>query len=173
MKDFYRNNTDKIWCFLCALSILLGVFVDVAYGLIVILLIAAHFYVNLESDVDGNFTEFDRFGVSFTALLLHLLGYLAIIALVSSFVHKNEIKTTATYDVKYLENEKILILKDNNLAIIDDAKLYWECRAKNCKRISITDITTEPINNIYSRNLTSKSSTIYSVGSVESVKSSD
>ena len=161
MKDFYKKNTDKIWYLLCVLAVSLGMFADVAYGFFVVLLIGLHFYIELGSD--RSFTEFDRFGASFTALLFHLIVYFGIIALVSSVIDKEEIKESNSYEVKYLEHEKIIISKNNNLEVISDAKLYWECRAKNCENIIITTTQEEPINTKYSKNLFLKTKIEYSV----------
>lgn len=159
MKDFYKNHLDIIWYSLIAISVVTGVFVDSTLGTLVILLIGLHFYIGFADEVGRDFTEFDRFGATLAGTLIHFLVYIVILVVVSTFIDKKEIKISNSYEIKYLENEKILISKDNDIEIIDDAKLYWKCVAKNCKRISITNITTEPINDIYSKNLPSKSYT--------------
>ena len=161
MKDFYKKNTDKIWYLLCVLAVSLGMFVDVVYGLFVVVLIGIHFYI--ESGSDRSFNEFDRFGDSFAALLFHIIVYFGIIALVSSVIDKEEIKESNSYEVKYLEHEKIIISKNNNLEVISDAKLYWECRAKNCKNIVITRIKEKHVNPIFSKDLFLKTSTVFLV----------
>ena len=157
-KDFYETNADAIWYILCILAILIGVFVNDAYGYLVILLITIHLYTVLE-----RFDRFDRFGATFVGFLLHSFGYTLIIIFVSFIVDKEEIKEVNSYEVKFLENEKIVISKDNNIEIISDPKLYWECRAKNCKNIITTTITDKPVNSIYSKNLFLKPSTVFSV----------
>lgn len=163
MKEFYKKHMDIIWYSLIAISVVTGVFVDATLGTLVILLIGLHVYIGFAEENGRDFTQFDRFGVTFTAMLSHVLVYIAILVVVSIFIDKKEIKISNSYEVKYLENEKILISKDNDIEIIDDAKLYWECVAKNCKRVVITNISTEPINDIYSKNLPSKSYTKYLV----------
>ena len=159
MKDFYKKHRDITWYLLITISVATGVFINATVGTAAVLLIGLHFYIIFADEVDRDFIEFDRLGVSFVALLMHLLGYIVILVAVSTFIDKKEIKIYNSYEVKYLENEKILISKDNDIEIIDDAKLYWECRAKNCKNIAITNINTEPINPIFSKNLPSKSYT--------------
>ena len=164
MKDFSKKNTDKIWYLLCVLAVSLGMFVDVAYGLFVVVLIGIHFYIELGSDLNRSFNEFDRFGDSFVILLVHLICYFAIIALVSSVIDKEEIKESNSYEVKYLEHEKIVISRDNNIEmIVNEPKLYWECRAKNCKNIVITTIKEKHVNPIFSKDLFLKTSTVFSV----------
>ena len=161
MKDFYKKNTDKIWYLLCVLAVSLGMFVDVVYGFFVVLLIGLHFYIELGSD--RSFTEFDRFEASFAALLFHIIVYFGIIALVSSVIDKEEIKESNSYEVKFLENEKIVINTGDNLEIIDNARLYWECTAKNCKNIIITIIEEKPVTNVFSSDLFYKTNIEYSV----------
>lgn len=164
MKDFYKKNTDKIWYLLCVLAVSLGMFVDVAYGFIVVLLIGVYFYIEFGNHLNRSFTEFDRFGVSFVALLFHLIVYFVIIAIVSSIIDKEEIKESNSYEVKFLENEKIVISRDNNIEmIVNEPKLYWECRAKNCKNIVITTIKEKHVNPIFSKDLFLKTSTVFSV----------
>ena len=163
MKDFLEKNRDIIWYLLCAIAVALGIFVDVGGGFIIVILIGIHFYIEFGNHINKSFTEFDRFGASFAALLVHIICYFAIIALVSSIIDKEEIKESNSYEVKFLENEKIVISKDNTIEIISDSKLYWECRAKNCKNIITTTITEKPVNSIYSKNLILKTSTVFSV----------
>ena len=162
-KDFYETNACAIWYILCIFAILIGVFVNVAYGYLVILLITIHFYIIL-GDVTSNLERFDRFGATFVGFLLHLVCYILIIVFVSFIIDKEEIKESTSYEVRFLENEKIVISKDNNIElIVDQTKIYWECRAKNCKNIIITTITEKPINHIFSKDLFLKPSNIYSV----------
>ena len=161
-KDFYETNAGAIWYILCILAILIGVFVNVAYGYLVILLITIHFYME-PGEGTSNLERFDRFGATFVGFLLHLFCYILIIVFVSFIIDKEEIKESTSYEVRFLENEKIVISKDNNIEIISDPKLYWECRAKNCKNIITTTITEKPDNSIYSKDLFMKTSTIYSV----------
>lgn len=163
MKDFYKKNRDIIWYLLCAIAVALGIFVDVAYGFIVVVLIGIHFYIEFGNHLNRSFTEFDRFGATFVGFLLHLFCYILIIVFVSFIIDKEEVKESNSYEVKFLENEKIVISKDNNIDIISDPKLYWECRAKNCKNIIMTTVTEKPVNSIYSKDLFLKTSTIYSV----------
>ena len=162
MKDFLKKNRDIIWYLLCASAVALGIFVDVAYGYLVILLITIHLYVVL-GDVTSNLERFDIFGATFVGFLLHLFCYILIIAFVSFIIDKEEIKESNSYEVKFLENEKIVISKDNNIEIISDPKLYWECRAKNCKNIVITTIKEKHVNPIFSKDLFLKTSTVFSV----------
>lgn len=164
MKDFLKKNRDIIWYLLCAIAVALGIFVDVGGGFIIVILIGIHFYIEFGNHINKSFTEFDRFGNSFAALLAHIIGYFVIIALVSSIIDTEEIKESTSYEVNLLENEKIVISKDNNIELIEEqSKLYWECRAKNCKNIIMTTVTEKPVNSIYSKDLFLKTSTIYSV----------
>ena len=163
MKDFLKKNRDIIWYLLCAIAVALGIFVDVGGGFIIVILIGVHFYIEFGNHINKSFTEFDRFGASFVGFLLHLFCYILIIAFVSFIIDKEEIKESNSYEVKFLENEKIVISKDNNIELIDNPKLYWECRAKNCKNIIMTTVTEKPVNSIYSKDLFLKTSTIYSV----------
>ena len=163
MRDFLEKNKDIIWYLLCIIAVALGVFVDVTYGFITVLLIGVYFYIEFGDHLNGSFTEFDRFGASFVALLFHIIVYFAITVLVSSIIDKEEIKESTSYEVKFLENEKIVISKDNNIEIILDAKLYWECRAKNCKNVVITTVTKKPVNPVFSKDLFLKTSTVFSV----------
>jgi hypothetical protein len=164
MKDFLKNNKgDIIWYLLCIITVLLGVFVDVSYGFFVVLLIGIHFYIEFENHLNRSFTEFDRYGSTFIALLFHCVIYIGIISIVSIIIDKEEIKELNSYEVKFLENEKIVINIGNNIEIIDNAKLYWECKAKNCKNIIITIITENPANPIFSKDLILKQSTVFSV----------
>ena len=160
--DFYETNVDTVWYVLCAFTILIGLFVNVDYGYLVILLIMIHFYIVL-GYVTSNLERFDRLGATFVGFLLHLFCYKLIIVFVSFIIDTEEIKESNSYEVKFLENEKIVISKDNTIEIISDSKLYWECRAKNCKNIIMTTVTEKPVNSIYSKDLFLKTSTIYSV----------
>ena len=131
MKDFLEKNRDIIWHLLCAIAVALGIFVDVGGGFIIVILIGIHFYIEFGNHINKSFTEFDRFGASFAALLVHIICYFAIIALVSSIIDKEEIKESTSYEVKFLENEKIVISRDNIIEmIVNEPKVYWECIAK-------------------------------------------
>ena len=163
MKDFLKKNRDIIWYLLCAIAVALGIFVDVGGGLIIVILIGVHFYIEFGNHINKSFTEFDRFGATFVGFLLHLFCYKLIIVFVSFIIDTEEIKESNSYEVKFLENEKIVISKDNTIEIISDSKLYWECRAKNCKNIIMTTVTEKPVNSIYSKNLFLKPSTVFSV----------
>lgn len=160
----YKENKDKIWYVLCFVSITAGIFYNVLLGLVGCLLISIHFYISLDEDIDAGFTETDRLGVSCVAFLIHITIYLGIIAIVASLVDKKEFKTFNQYYIKYIENEKIVILNEGNIEVLEDAKLYWECRAKNCTSIIKTTINEEVSNPIFSKNLPSKVSIEYSIG---------
>ena len=163
MKDFLENNTARIWFLICLIAVSLGIFIDVTYGFIVVLLIGVYCYIVLD-DITSNLETFDRFGATFVGFLLHLFCYIVIIALVSSIIDKEEIKESTSYEVKFLENEKIVISRDNNIEMIaNEPKLYWECRAKNCKNIIITTVTEKPVNPVFSKDLILKTSTIFTV----------
>ena len=154
MKEFFENNADKIWYLLCVIIVAVGIFVDAFFGLLCCVLIGIHFYIVFSDKLDRNFTKSDSIAVNFISTLLHMTIYVIIIGVTSIVVDKEEIKVSNSYEVKYLEHEKIIISKNNNLEVISDAKLYWECRAKNCKDIVITNIRTKPSNSIYSDLLT-------------------
>ena len=109
--------------------------IDTFYGFLVTLLIGVHFYISFCYEMDSNFTQLDWLGASFVALLLHYLSYFLIISAVSCVVDTQETKTSQRYEIKYMENETIVIIKNNEVLTIKDAKLYWECRAKNCDTI--------------------------------------
>lgn len=160
----YKENKDKIWWLLCFISITTGIFYNVLLGLIGCLLIGIHFYISLDEDIDAGFTETDRLGVSFVAIIAHIILYLSIIAIVASVVDKKEFKTFKQFNIKYMENEKIVIFDNNDIQILEDAKLYWECRAKSCTSIIKTTINEEVSNSIFSKNLPCKVSIEYSVG---------
>ena len=163
MKELYKKYRDQIWWSLIITAVIVGIFVDTFYGFLVTLLIGVHFYISLCYETDSKFTQLDVCGVSFIAILIHWCLYCAIIILTSLLVDTREIETKEIFEIKYLENEKIVISKNNTIQIIDDAKLYWECRAKNCKNITITIVKDKSINSIYSKNLPMSMSTIYSV----------
>lgn len=156
MKESYKRNRDIIWILLCVVAVVLGVFVDVFYGFLVTLLIGVHFFCSLRYEIDSNFTQSDVLGASFVALLLHYLSYFLIISAVSCVVDTREIKTSQRYEIKYMENETIVIIKNNEVLTIKDAKLYWECRAKNCDAIIETTISTVTSNPIFAKNLPHK-----------------
>lgn len=167
MIELYKKYRDQIWWSLIVITTVVGIYIDTLLGLLGCLLIGIHFYISLCYEVDSKFSKFDAFGVGFVATVIHMFTYIVIVVIVTICIHKEEIKVSNSYNIKYLENEKIVILKDNNLEIINDAKLYWECRAKNCSNIIITTIKEKPINSIYSKNLPTNPSTIYSVNSVD------
>ena len=161
-KEMYKKNGDYIWWTLCAISMGLGVFVDLNYGMSIILLIGIHFYLLFGDQIDRYFTQFDRLGVSFIAILFHTFVYFFIVLVVTNAIDKTEIVTSNSYQVKYLENEKIVISKNNRAEIIGDPRLYWECVAKNCKNIVITRIKSVPANPIFSEDLPGRDYIVYS-----------
>ena len=162
MKKFLEKNRDIIWYLMCVIAVALGVFVDVAYGFIVVILIGVYFYIVLD-DITSNLETFDRFGATFVGFLLHLFCYILIIVFVSFIVDTEEIKKSKSYEIKYKENGKILIEVGKNIQMLNDSALYWECEAKNCKNIIITTVTEKPVNHIFSKDLFLKTSTVFSV----------
>lgn len=156
MKELYKRNIDIIWILLCVVAVVLGIFVDTFYGFLFTTLIGVHFFFSHCYEIDNKFKYSDALGTSFVALLLHYLSYFLIISAVTAVVDTREIKTSQRYEIKYMENENIVIIKNNEVLTIKDAKLYWECRAKNCDAIIETTISTVTSNPIFAKNLPHK-----------------
>lgn len=163
MREFYNKMENYIWIALCLICLISGIFVSPTIGLIFIVLIGVHFYISFSTEIDKRFGELDRFGASVTSTLVHLIMYIGILSGLTAFVDKKEIRTSKSYEVKFLENEKIVINTGDNLEIIDNARLYWECTAKNCKNIVITIIEEKPVSNVFSSDLFYKTNIEYSV----------
>ena len=161
--DIYFKYRDLIWRTLIITAAAVGIFVNTFYGFLVTLLIGVHFYISFCYETDSNFTQLDVLGVSFVATLIHWCLYGAIIVLTSIFVDTRTIETKEVFEIKYLENEKFVISKNNTIQIIDDAKLYWECRAKNCTEVIETKTRLETENTIFAPNLPHKASLKYSI----------
>ena len=99
MRDFLEKNRDIIWYLMCVIAVALGVFVDVAYGFIVVLLIGVYCYIVLD-DITSNLETFDRFGATFVGFLLHLFCYILIIVFVSFIVAPLSPRVLAKFDFK-------------------------------------------------------------------------
>lgn len=156
MKEFYKKHITQIWLGLIVITLVVGIFVDILLGLLGCLLIGIHFFFSLCYEIDNKFKYSDALGTSFVALLLHYLSYFLIISAVTAVVDTREIKTSQRYEIKYMEYETIVIIKNNEVLTIKDAKLYWECRAKNCDAIIETTISTVTSNPIFAKNLPHK-----------------
>lgn len=163
MKELYKKYRDQIWWFLIFITTVVGIFIDTLLGLLGCLLIGIHFYISLCYEVNSKFTQSDVYGVSFISILIHLCLYWVIIILTSIFVDTRAIEIKEVFEIKYLENERFVISKNNTIEIIDDAKLYWECRAKNCTEIIETTVKLETENKIFAPNLPHKTSLKYSI----------
>lgn len=163
MKESYKRNRDIIWILLCVVAVVLGIFVDTFYGFLVTLLIGVHFFFSFCYEIDNKFKYSDALDASFVALLLHYLSYFLIISAVTAVVDTREIKTSQRYEIIYMENETIVIVKNDDILTIKDARLYWECRAKNCDAIIETTISTVTSNPIFAKNLPHKTSSKYSI----------
>ena len=74
-------------------------------------MISVHFFFSICYVIDDKFSNDFRVGVSFVALLLHYLSYFLIISAVTAVVGTREIKTSQRYEIKYMENETIVIIK--------------------------------------------------------------
>ena len=96
----------------------------------------------------------DSLGVFMALILISSIILLLIVNTMRTFIDKTpELSSQITYNIKYMENNQIIVEDNNKLRIIDSENLYNNCLNIKCKFIIVDTYIYRPVNKKLAKNI--------------------
>ena len=96
----------------------------------------------------------ESLSVFMSLMLISSIILLLIVNTMRTFVDKTpELLSQITYNIKYMENNQIIVENNNKLSIIDSENLYNNCLNIKCKFIIVDTYIYRPVNKKLAKNI--------------------
>ena len=96
----------------------------------------------------------ESLSVFMSLMLISSIILLLIVNTMRTFIDKTpELSSQITYNIKYMENNQIIVEDNNKLRIIDSENLYNNCLNIKCKFITVDTYIYRPVNKKLAKNI--------------------